>query len=77
METSAYLEPDIGEQGEINMKRKIIYTEAPEDVSRAITEGKVVADFLPSPDKLIRKKKTLPKMTPAKMAPDTGRAGGI
>jgi len=37
------------------MKQKIIYTEAPEDVSRAITEGEIVADFLPPPEELIRK----------------------
>jgi len=49
------LEPDIGEKGEINMKRKIIYTEAPKDVSKAITEGKIIADFLPPPEELIRK----------------------
>jgi predicted DNA binding CopG/RHH family protein len=37
------------------MKRKIIYTEAPEDVSSAIAEGEIIADFLPPPEKLIRK----------------------
>ena len=37
------------------MKRKIIYTEAPEDVSSAIAEGEIVADFLPPPEELIRK----------------------
>jgi predicted DNA binding CopG/RHH family protein len=37
------------------MKRKIIYTKAPKDVSMAITEGKIIADFLPPPAKLIRK----------------------
>ena len=36
-------------------RRKIIYTEAPDDVSRAITEGEIVVDFLPPPEKLIRK----------------------
>jgi len=36
-------------------KRKIIYTEAPKNISRAITDGEIVADFLPSPDKLVRK----------------------
>jgi predicted DNA binding CopG/RHH family protein len=36
-------------------KRKIIYTEAPKNVSRAIIEGKITADFLPPPEELIRK----------------------
>jgi predicted DNA binding CopG/RHH family protein len=36
-------------------KRKINYTEAPKNISRAINDGEIVADFLPSPDKLIRK----------------------
>jgi predicted DNA binding CopG/RHH family protein len=49
------LEQDIGEKGEINMKQKINYTEAPKDVSRAITEGEIIADFLPPPEELIRK----------------------
>ena len=47
---------DIGGKGEINMnKGKIKYTEAPKNISRAITEGEMIADFLPSPDKLVRK----------------------
>jgi predicted DNA binding CopG/RHH family protein len=37
------------------MKRKINYTEPPRSVSRAITEGEITADFLPSPDELVRK----------------------
>jgi len=36
-------------------KRKINYTGAPKNISRAITEGKIVADFLPSPEELVRK----------------------
>jgi len=36
-------------------KRGINYTEAPKNISRAITEGEIVADFLPSPEKLVRK----------------------
>ena len=36
-------------------KRKIIYTEAPKNISRGITEGEIVADFLPPPEELIRK----------------------
>jgi len=37
------------------MKQKKIYTEAPEDVSRAINEGEIVTDFLPPAKELIRK----------------------
>jgi predicted DNA binding CopG/RHH family protein len=40
-------------------KRKINYTNAPKNISRAIAEGKITADFLPSPEELARKK---PKM---------------
>ena len=32
-----------------------IYKEAPKNVSKAIIEGELIADFLPPPDKLIRK----------------------
>jgi predicted DNA binding CopG/RHH family protein len=47
---------DIGEKGEINMnKRKINYTKAPKGISSAIAEGKIVTDFLPSPEELVRK----------------------
>jgi predicted DNA binding CopG/RHH family protein len=56
METSAFSAPDIGGKGETDMnKRKINYTEAPKNISRAIAEGKIVADFLPPPEKLARK----------------------
>ena len=36
-------------------KRKITYTDAPEDFSETIIGGEVVADFLPPPEKLLRK----------------------
>ena len=36
-------------------KRKVIYTDAPKSVSRGISEGKIISDFLPPPDKLVRK----------------------
>lgn len=49
------MELDIGEKGEINMKQKIVYTEAPEDISKALTKGEIIADFLPPPEELIRK----------------------
>ena len=36
-------------------RKKIIYTEAPKNISKAISAGEIVADFLPPPEKLIRK----------------------
>ena len=47
---------DIGEKGEINMNRRtIMYTDAPKNLSKRIAEGEILTDFLPPPDKLIRK----------------------
>ena len=38
------------------MNRKSnIYTNAPNKISKAILEGEIITDFLPPPDKLIRK----------------------
>jgi predicted DNA binding CopG/RHH family protein len=48
-EKSGYLERDIGERERRNMKRKINYTDGP------IGEYKVITDFLPSPEHLIKK----------------------
>jgi hypothetical protein len=36
-------------------KRNVVYTEAPESISREIAEGEVIADFLPPPEDLLRK----------------------
>jgi uncharacterized protein (DUF4415 family) len=36
-------------------KRRISYAEAPKNISRAITEGKIITDFLPPPEELARK----------------------
>ena len=36
-------------------KKSKIYTEAPANISQAIINGEIIADFLPSPEKLIRK----------------------
>ena len=48
--------PDIGGKEETNMKRQNnIYTESPKNISKAILEGEMVEDFLPPPEKLIRK----------------------
>ena len=38
----------------MNRKNKI-YTEAPKSISKAIFDGEIVTDFLPPPEKLIRK----------------------
>ena len=37
------------------MKKNIIYTDAPKNISKAIAEGDIVTDFLPPPDKLIKR----------------------
>ena len=36
-------------------KRNKIYTDAPKSISTAILEGEIIADFLPPPEKLIKK----------------------
>lgn len=48
---------DIGERRKKDMKKKIIYTDAPPEISEAIGRGSVVADFLPSSEMLMRKGK--------------------
>jgi hypothetical protein len=56
------LERDIGEKEEINMNKKIIvYTEAPKPIAQAITDGEIIADFLPLPEELIRNGKKVQK----------------
>ena len=37
------------------MKEKTIYTNAPENIRKSISNGEKVIDFLPPPDQLIRK----------------------
>ncbi|MDR2599543.1 MAG: BrnA antitoxin family protein [Oscillospiraceae bacterium] len=37
------------------MKNKIVYTEAPKNISRAITDSEIVANLIPSPENLIRR----------------------
>ena len=49
--------PDIGERRKKDMKRKIIYTDAPQEISEAIERNSVMADFLPRPEMLVRKEK--------------------
>ena len=56
MEIYEYLEQDIGEKEGKNMnKGNKIYTKAPKNISNAILEGEIIMDFLPPPEKLIRK----------------------
>ena len=45
----------IGEKGETYMNKKIIYKAAPRNISRAISEGEIIEDFIPPPEKLVRK----------------------
>ena len=49
------MEQDIGEKGDTNMRKKIIYNDAPKAISNEIMNGERIIDFLPSPEKLIRK----------------------
>ena len=50
------MEPDIGEKGENCMNKKgKIYTKAPKNISKSLLSGEIMDDFLPPPDKLIRK----------------------
>ncbi|GHU44389.1 CopG family transcriptional regulator [Spirochaetia bacterium] len=37
------------------MKKKIIYTESPKGIGKALREGEIIQDFLPPPEQLIRK----------------------
>ncbi|MDR2547350.1 MAG: BrnA antitoxin family protein [Lachnospiraceae bacterium] len=55
MEVSEYTEQGIGEKGEAGMKKKIVYTDAPKNISRAITDGEIVANLIPPPEDLIRR----------------------
>jgi len=36
------------------MRKRIIYTEAPKNVSKVLVNEEAIADFLPPPEKLIR-----------------------
>jgi predicted DNA binding CopG/RHH family protein len=41
------------------MKKKINYKSAPKDISDAIMSAEIIDDFLPSPEKLVKKEKTI------------------
>ena len=47
--------PDIGEKEKENMKKKTEYSDAPKQVAESISLSERIDDFLPSPDRLIRK----------------------
>ena len=49
------MELDIGEKGNKDMNKKIVYSEAPSEISNVLNTGIVVEDFLPPPDRLIKK----------------------
>jgi len=37
------------------MKRKIVYTDAPQEIEEAIENGKIIPNFLPAPEFLVLK----------------------
>ena len=47
--------PDIGEKEKENMKKKTEYSNAPQQVAESISLSEKIEDFLPPPDRLIRK----------------------
>jgi len=49
------LEQDIGEKEKKDMKKKTIYTDAPDDFSASLSSADKVFDFLPPPDQLVKK----------------------
>jgi predicted DNA binding CopG/RHH family protein len=52
---SAYLVRVIGGKDMKNMNKKIMYGNAPKNISKNIIEGEMIEDFLPPPEKLLRK----------------------
>lgn len=47
--------PDIGEKEKENMKKKTEYSDAPKQVAESILLSERIDDFLPPPDRLIKK----------------------
>ena len=47
--------PDIGEKEKEDMKKKAEYSDAPKQVAESISLSERIEDFLPPPDRLIRK----------------------
>ena len=56
---SEYSEPDIGEKGEKNMKKKIVYNSAPADITESIIASETIEDFLPAPEFLVKKEENV------------------
>ncbi len=48
-----------GEKEGKDMKKKMIYKKAPKDIAEAIETAQIIKDFLPSPEKLVQKNKTV------------------
>jgi predicted DNA binding CopG/RHH family protein len=53
------LEQVIGGKGEKNMKKKMVYKSAPKNISDAIISSKIIDDFLPAPEMLLKKDDTM------------------
>lgn len=53
----AFSAPVIGEKGKSYMKKKIKYTDAPDDVD--LENARIIKDFLPPPGQLVFKEKTI------------------
>lgn len=51
--------PDFGEKGENIMKKQIKYTKAPKDIDEAILSSRKIADFLPGPEELAGKERSV------------------
>lgn len=49
------MEQDTGEKEKKYMKKKTIYTNAPDDISDSLRSSENVFDFLPPPDQLVKK----------------------
>ena len=49
------MEQDIGEKEKKDMKKKTIYTNAPDDISESLGSAEKTFDFLPPPDQLVKK----------------------
>jgi len=56
---SEYSEPDIGEKGEKNMKKKTTYKSTTADLTDAILTSERIEDFLPSPELLVKKEESV------------------
>lgn len=51
--------PDFGAEEENTMKKQIRYTKAPKDIDEAILSSRKVADFLPAPEELAGKERSV------------------